>query len=389
LLVFLVLASTGGALVLAATVAGRTNKHIRGALACFSHFAVVLRSPRWLLRVAGARVLEPASVLRGLIGLWAVLGVVCVTLYQIENFALNRYVSLTTLQPGTTFGAGGGAVSTATALTSLWVEVAVGAGSVTSCASVTANASYGGVALDVVCSNPEVSGAAGAAGGASVVFSFGTSSASTSSGGPGVLAGPLVLSLCAPDGLAGQVVFAPVLAYNFSALAYDGTTYSLQQTVVPTVVPGPGSGSGAAANVLTGTTTVNLAAVPAQILAASGAGVGSPGYDFSYIATVVGQSEDGSPSLDALALAFDFAVPQYYLQSQQVEAISGLSFVAGIVALAGGVLAAATGLAFLVSYLRHAHDARRTASGSSLDADPTDASSSRNGTKMQDISSVV
>ena len=45
------------------------------------------------------------------------------------------------------------------------------------------------------------------------------------------------------------------------------------------------------------------------------------------------------PSSDSLAVSFDLSVPEYFYQVRQVQAISGLQFVVGLVSLAGGVMA--------------------------------------------------
>jgi hypothetical protein len=55
----------------------------------------------------------------------------------------------------------------------------------------------------------------------------------------------------------------------------------------------------------------------------------------------------------SLSLAFEISVPSYYLKAQQIQAISVLNFLSGILAIGGGVIAAGTLLAFIYSYSSH------------------------------------
>jgi len=89
------------------------HKWLRSGVA---KMAGILRPPRWLLRVDDRkRLIEIPSFTRGLIGWYVFVGVVVVTVYQCNNFAVNQYGELSTLHPGTTFSDG---TSTATATTS-------------------------------------------------------------------------------------------------------------------------------------------------------------------------------------------------------------------------------------------------------------------------------
>lgn len=284
-------------------------------------FAAVMRTPRWLLHldIPNERVKEPPSLIRGLIGIWVLLGVLLVTLYQIYNFAENQYGTLTTLQPGTTFSNGQAITSAATQLSATVVLFA----SPVSCSSLFA-AALGSTSLKLSCQ----------ASASSTTLTFMTASATQLVLSPTSTI-DLTLTITAPD---DNVVFAPVLQYTFSALQYDGSSFAVNETLV-----------GSSTMVLTGTTTVSLAAVAAEQQDIDGV-VTATGYTVSYISTTPATAQQPGTSL---GLVFEMSVPSYYLKVQQIQAISVITFLSGIAALGGAVIAAGTLLAFVYSYVSH------------------------------------
>jgi len=73
------------------------------------------------------------------------------------------------------------------------------------------------------------------------------------------------------------------------------------------------------------------------------------GYIFSYFSSSAPALP--APSSATLVIAFDLSVPEYFYQVRQVQDISGLQFVVGLVSLAGGVVAVGSVVANAGSYL--------------------------------------
>ena len=70
-----------------------------------SKISVILRTPFAVLRVVSSSwtVVEIPSFYRGLVALWVIFGVIVVTAYQSEVFVNDGVVSLSSVQPGSTF----------------------------------------------------------------------------------------------------------------------------------------------------------------------------------------------------------------------------------------------------------------------------------------------
>jgi hypothetical protein len=137
---------------------------------------------------------------------------------------------------------------------------------------------------------------------------------------------------------AANVIFTPILQYAISGLVYDKSITTINETIV-----------GSSSTLITGTTNVAIAAVAAEQIDINNY-VLATGYTFSYISTT--PTVASAPST-ILQLVFTIDVPAYYVQVRQVQNISGLSFVSGILAIGGGVLAGGTLFAFFWSYIAH------------------------------------
>ena len=281
--------------------------------------AGILRAPRWLFRVDDHKMLvELPSFVRGLVGLYVFIGVVVVTAYQCNNFAVNQFGESSTLQPGSTFTDG---ASTGTALTFLTASVSFIGSGITCDSSYVATATLGSSSLTTICTTA----------GANTTFMI-------SMPGPQVLPSTQASFQLVLTGFGGNLVFSPVLQYTFTAHQFNNNNITISETIV-----------GSSTSVVTGLTTVNLAAVPVEQLDINDKTTGT-GFDVSYINTSPGLSSAPSTSL---TISFDLVVPQYYLQILQTQEISALAFISGLLAIGGGVIAGGNLIAFALSFLAH------------------------------------
>ena len=101
-------------------------------------------------------------------------------------------------------------------------------------------------------------------------------------------------------------------------------------------------------NQLTGDVTILLSAVPTEYLNEDLSTAGT-GYTFSYFSSSAPVL--GTPSSSTLQVSFNLPVPENYYQVKQVQNISGLQFVVGLISLAGGVLTVGTVLGNAGAYL--------------------------------------
>ena len=308
-------------------------------------FAGILKSPRWLLIVDKTtnRLVEPPSLGRGVIGVWAVFAVIAVTVFQCLNFAYYRYGTASTLQPGTTFSSGA-SISTAPTTLSLNLQLVA---SPVNCSSAyyAFNATLGGIALATPTCQQSLSGVSTY----STILTVGTAPDSPlplSSSSSCILA----LTITAAQ---GGVAFAPVVTYTASGVDWDGATASTTETIV-----------GTNTTVVTGTTAVAIAGVTAENLDINGNTLGT-GYTFSYLSTTAGLA--ATPS-SVLELQIQINVPAYYLQVRQFERISVLLFLSGLLALGSGVLAGATLAGVGYSFFTDHPAVRRSNSDSTLSA---------------------
>ena len=118
------------------------------------------------------------------------------------------------------------------------------------------------------------------------------------------------------------------MQYAFVATLHDGTLFVVEETITPS----------AAANILTGTTIISLAGVGAEHVNIYGA-VTQTGYTFSYIGTIANEAVIPSTTM---SLDFRISVPSNFLQVLQVESLSPLILLSGLLAISGGVLTAGT-----------------------------------------------
>ena len=295
-------------------------------------FGNVMRTPRWLLSVdttGGEHLSEPPSFVRGLVGIWIVLAVVLVTIYQIDNYVQNQFSTDTSLQPGTTFESG--VAVTAVATTQLAFVISLLGSSVTCDPSAfIISVSLGSSAVNASCTT-----SSNGSNTTIVATTVPNALLTTSTAATAQLL--LTISSPAED---QNPVFTPAIQYTLTATQYDGSQLVTAETILPP-----------SGQVIAGTTTVSLAAVAAEVLDISGAETGSPGYVFSYTSTFPGTT--GASPGPQLVLSIELGVPSYYLRVAQVQAISVLSLLSGILAIAGGVVAAGTVVAFVYSFSKY------------------------------------
>ena len=132
------------------------------------------------------------------------------------------------------------------------------------------------------------------------------------------------LVVAAASGSPGSPVFTHGVSYQLLLGNYGGTFTQLT-----------GTATNNANNQLTGDVTILLSAVPTEYLNEDTSTAGT-GYTFSYFSSTAPALSP--PSSSTLQVAFNLPVPENYYQIKQVQNISGLQFVVGIVSLAGGVL---------------------------------------------------
>ena len=301
---------------------------------------VILRTPSTLLRLkkkqppkqqggvqqqeqqdslADIRFYDPVDFWRGMIGVYVIIGLVVLTAYQIFDFVENQYIPQTSLQAGTTFSDDS---SISTGLTQLAASIAFIASPITCSSNFVVT--FAASALPFNCTD-DLKG--------TVLISFATppnahlplSTTSTVD---------FSVNITAEDG--NNLIFAPIIAYNFTALAYDGSFLSLSETIV--------AGS---SEVLTGN-TISIAGVAAEVVALNG-DITNKGYTYSFVSSTALFSVVAA---DALPIVFEVTVPSYFLQQSYVENIAPLSFASGLVAFAGGAFAFGTISAIIYSKLK-------------------------------------
>jgi len=296
-------------------------------------FARLINTPLFLLRVRDEdRTLEdPPSFGRGLIGVAVAVTLLFVTAYQLNNFALNQYGDTTSLQPGAMFSNG---QPISTAPTQFNASVSLIASPV-HCASeaYTFSAQLGDqssatpVGLRILdCDSDSLSN--------TTTIVFGTPP-NTLLQLSSVSSTDFVLRIDSTTA-GGNAVFTPVLSYSFVALLHDQSILYINETIVAATT------TGAVPSVITGTTTVSLAGVGAEHVSVDDA-VTNTGFTFSYIGTTT--TAAATPEA-FLAIDFHISVPSNFLQVRQVELMSPLILLSGLLAIGGGVLSAGTIIAY-------------------------------------------
>ena len=137
--------------------------------------------------------------------------------------------------------------------------------------------------------------------------------------------------------LSGSPLFSHGVWYQIILRNYDGSFAQITETL-----------TNDPSNQLTGDVSVSISTVPTEFLDENGL-TQKTGYIFSYFSSST--LALAVPSAATLTVAFDLSVPEYFYQVRQVQTISGLQFVVGLVSLAGGVTAVGAVLANAGSYL--------------------------------------
>jgi len=137
--------------------------------------------------------------------------------------------------------------------------------------------------------------------------------------------------------VSGSPVFTDGVSYQHLLGNYGGTFTQLTATVTNN-----------ANNQLTGDVTILLSAVPTEYLNEDTSTAGT-GYTFSYFSSSAPAL--GIPLSSTLQVSFNLPVSEYYYQIKQVQNISGLQFVVGLISLAGGVLTVGSILGNAGAYL--------------------------------------
>ena len=285
-------------------------------------FSTFMRTPRWNLKVSQGKkdthVEDPSDFSRGILAIWMIAGVIVISAYQIYNFVETGFAASETLQPGTIFSDG---TAIATAPTQLAATVILLASPVLCTSAFSIVATLGADTLTSNCTQT-------AKNNVTIAFSM-PASASLPLTSTSII--DFALTITAAE---GNLVYAPVIAYTFTGLQFDGTSLSLTETI-----------AASAGQLITGSSTVALAGVASEEVTIGG-DVSTTGYAFSYISSAPAMSAQPSTSL---SINFQINVPAYYLREQQVQVISWLSFFSNLLALAGGVIAVISVVAFIFS----------------------------------------
>ena len=138
--------------------------------------------------------------------------------------------------------------------------------------------------------------------------------------------------------VSGSPLFSHGVLYKILLENYDGTFTQITETL-----------TNDPSNELTGDVTISISTVPTEYLDENDVTL-QTGYIFSYFSSSAPPVP--IPSSATLEVSFELAVPgNFFYQLRQVQEISGLQFVVGLVSLAGGVMAAGTVLANAGSFL--------------------------------------
>ena len=248
---------------------------------------------------------------------------IIVTAYQINNYAVNQRIEDSALQPGTQFS---NSNDTSSAASTLFLAVTL-------------------FQTPVTCDTTHF---------AFSVFSSSVASPGAISGAPACLvdqtltAVNLTFSFPAPLHFSPQSVIAvqvtsadgsPLFShgvwYKLVLESFDSSLLTLTETVV---APSP---------YLSGSLEVELSVTPTEYLYDTT--TQAIGYTFGFFSSAI--ESVSSPSSGTLSVAFEFPVPSIYLGIDNVENITPLTFVVGLVSLAGGVITAGSILASTITVL--------------------------------------
>lgn len=308
-----------------------------------SPVAVILKTPFSYMQVIlpSGIVTEIPSFYRGLVGIWVILGLVFVTAYQIHIFATQRITDISALQPGTAFLDG-----TPTSKTSSSVKVSV----VVHQTPITCDLNYiftgvvtdvlskGMVNLPVACSPSGEDSSVTLTSDYSGQLSFTTSS---------------VMTIRA-ESVDGSHLFNQGVSYELVMGSIDRRQVVMQETLVP-----------ANSSLLGGNVKVDLSLTPTELV--TDKETLSHGYSYSQFSSEIASNE--YPSSPTFEVAFSFPVSQsLYFQVKKTEAINGLQFVVGLLALASGVITGGSLGANLLSHWHKKWKERRLNGGIGMEA---------------------
>ena len=283
-----------------------------------SAVSVILKTPFSVFRVVSASgsVVEVPSFYRGLVALWVIAGLIVITAYQTEVFVLDGVATQSYVQPGSQFTSGN-STSSATANVSLSIvlfqtPITCDSTQVTLEVVAVATTSAGALSGIPTCvqdsSLPSVN----------LTFTFPSPLSFT----------PTSTVLVQATSLSGSPLFSHGVWYKILLENYYGTFTQITETLANTE--------------LTGDATISVSSVPAEYIDENGNTLKN-GYIFSYFSSSA--TAIPVPSSATLAVSFSLSVPEFFYQVREVQAISGLQFVVGLVSLAGGVLTVGSVLA--------------------------------------------
>lgn len=308
------LVAFGGAVLILLLLAFPLKRWLKKGV---SKVALVLRTPFSILFVGpDSTLMESPSYARGLIGLCVLLGVALVTAYQIHVFVIDSRIDLTAVQPGTTFADG-------TPTTSTTAKLRVNVTFLQSPVSCDETYSIQIAKLD----NEHVTAHAR-------VFCEPLSDTDTLIVGEFdepvsfTLTSEILLTVTA---LEGTAMFTHALSYSVAADSVRERTAVMTETLV--------------GDALLTSADVDLSTVPSEYLVDNT--LVSVGYTYTFTSSSV--TTDPNPTQSTFTATINMPSSNYFFQSRSVENISGLQFVAGVVALASGVITGGTVLANITS----------------------------------------
>lgn len=289
--------------------------------------AIVLKTPFSYMQILmpSGMVTEVPSFFRGLVGIWVILGLLLVTMYQIHIFVTERITEISALQPGTVF-TNGTATSTSSSGFRLSVEIYS--------SPITCDSSDYDFSLSVTNILPRGSATV------PVKCSYDSSKMSVN-----LTSSSLALLSFTPDSMItlqvtsrdGTYLFNHGVSYELLMDSFDSRVGVMTETLVPVN-----------SSLVGGDVQVDLSLTPTELV--TDTETLSHGYSYSQFSSVLEISS--FPSSDALKVAFKIPVSQsLYFQVKKTESINGLQFVVGLLALASGVITAGSLGANVISHV--------------------------------------
>ena len=288
--------------------------------------AVILRTPAAILRVVQSSwtLAEEPSFFRGMVGIWVFGAVILITAYQIEIFIAEWRTELTAVQPGIVFTNGS---STSSVGTPLSLSLVLFQSPIT-CDPANFTLTFSAVNSEsgFLSARPTSCVVDPAFPSLNLTYAFPAPLRFTS-------ASSVVFSATSAN---QSPLFSHGVSYNMSLLSYQGRSVQMWETLTNDPV-----------NLLTGDVTVEMSAVPTEYL------VDTETQSFGYIYTHFSSSAEASniTSSSTYLVTFNFPAERYYYQIKNVQAISNVVFLTGLVSLAAAVITAGSLFANLVSYL--------------------------------------